>query len=135
MHYDNKRLALSIFWVLLGAVLMGLSVTEVLDSSIYSCMGGALMGVGVLQIIKVARYRRDSGYRERVDTEISDERNRFLRMKSWSWTGYIVVLIEALGSIAALILGQHTIQLMLSYSVCLIITIYWIMFLILSRKY
>ena len=46
MYYNNKKLALSIFWVVLGAVLLGLSVTGVLDSDVYSGMGGALMAVG-----------------------------------------------------------------------------------------
>ncbi len=54
--YNNKRLALSIFWVLLGIVLIGLSVMEVLDKSIYSGMGGALIGVGILQIVRIVRY-------------------------------------------------------------------------------
>ena len=34
MYYNNKRLALSIFWAVVGLVLTVLSVTEVLDSSI-----------------------------------------------------------------------------------------------------
>ena len=55
--YNNKRLALSIFWVLLGIVLIGLSVMEVLDNSIYAGMGGALIGVGILQIVRIVRYK------------------------------------------------------------------------------
>ena len=39
MYYNNKRLALTVFWIVLGAVLVVLTVTEVLDSSIYSGMG------------------------------------------------------------------------------------------------
>ena len=34
--YNDKRLALSIFWVILGAVLLVLSVTEVLASPRYA---------------------------------------------------------------------------------------------------
>ena len=135
MYNDNKRLILNIFWIVLGAVLVVLSVTEKLDSSVYAGMGGAMMAVGVLQLIRTARYRKNTEYREKVDTEVNDERNRFLRMKSWAWTGRIVVLAEGLGVIAAMILGQRTIQMILSYSVCLIILVYWITYLILSRKY
>ena len=112
--YNNKRLALSIFWVVLGVTLVGLSFAEVLDSSLYSGMGGALAAVGILQIIKNLKYRNNPVYREKVDTEVSDERNRFLRMKSWSWAGYIVVLVESIGVIVAMVLGQHMIQLILS---------------------
>lgn len=135
MYYNNKRLALSIFWVLLGATLLGLSIAEILNDSVYSGMGGALMAIGILQIVRIVRYRKDEKYRETIDTEIKDERNVFLRMKSWAWTGYIVVLVEAIGSVIAMALGQETIQLMLAYSVCLIIFVYWLVYIILSRKY
>ena len=133
--YNNKRLMLSIFWIVLGAVLMVLSVMGKLDSSMYSGMGGVLIAIGALQTIRNLRYRRDAEYRKKIDTEVSDERNRFLSMKSWSWAGYIVVLVEGIGVVAAMITGQKTVQLILSYSVCLIVTVYWITYLILSRKY
>ena len=135
MYYNNKKLALSIFWAVVGLVLTVLSVTEVLDSSIYSGMGGGLMAVGVLQSIRNVKYRKDADYRERIDVEANDERNRFLRMKSWSWAGYIAILVEAVGVIVAIILGEETIRLILSFSVCLILVAYWVSYLVLSRKY
>ena len=135
MYYNNRKLILSIFWMILGAVLLGLSVTEVLDSSMYAGMGGALIAVGALQTSRNLRYRKDPEYREKVDTEVSDERNSFLRMKSWSWTGYIVVLAEGFGSVAAMVLGKRELQLTLAYSVWLILVVYWISFFIISKKY
>ena len=110
MYYDNKRLALSIFWTILGITLIILSFTEVLQSSLYGGMGGGLTVVGVFQIIRNLRYRKDAEYKEKIDTEASDERNSFLRMKSWSWAGYITVLVEAIGAVIAMIRGQETIQ-------------------------
>ena len=135
MYFDNKRLALTIFWIVLGILLIILSVFDILDSSIYAGIGGALTAIGVLQLVRTMRYRKDSEYREKIDIEINDERNRYLRMKSWSWTGYIVVLIEGIGVVVALILGQETVQLILSYSVCLILVVYWLTYVILGRKY
>ena len=135
MYNDNKRLALSLFWLLLGAVLLGLSLAGRLDSELYSGLGGALMGVGALQLLRTARYRRNPDYREKVDTQNIDERNRFLRMKSWSWTGYLILIAEAVGAVIALILGKQDLQQMLSYQVCLMLTVYWVTYLILSRKY
>ncbi|MBQ1303207.1 MAG: hypothetical protein IIY29_07710 [Firmicutes bacterium] len=132
---NNRRLMLSIFWVVLGLVLVVLSIAEVLDSSVYAGMGGALTAVGALQVIRNLRYRGNEEYREKVDTEVNDERNRFLRMKSWSWAGYIVVLVEAIGVIVAMIMGKETVQMILAYSVCLILCAYWISYLVLSRKY
>ena len=135
MVYNNKKLILSIFWAVLGAALLVLSIAEVLTDSIYAGMGGALIAVGVLQMIRNLRYRKDAEYREKVDTEVNDERMSFIRMKSWSWTRYMLILIEGIGAIVALVLGQRTIQLVLSYSGWMIMVIYWVSYLILSRKY
>ena len=135
MYYNNRKLILSIFWMILGAVLLGLSIAEVLDSSAYAGMGGGLIAVGALQVARNLRYRKDPEYREKIDTEANDERNSFLRMKSWSWTGYVVVLVEGFGSVAAMVLGKRELQLTLAYSVWLILVIYWVTYLVLSKKY
>lgn len=135
MYYNNKRLALSIFWVVAGIVLTVLTVSGTLDSTLFSGMGGGLVAVGALQVARNLKYRRDPAYREKVDVELKDERNSYLRMKSWSWAGYVVVLVEGIGVIVAMFLGQRTVQNVLSYSVCLIIFVYWLSYLILSKKY
>ena len=135
MYYNNKKLVLSIFWIILGAVLIWLSIAEVLNPAYWSGMGGALIAVGVLQVIRNLRYRNNTEYQEKVNIEFNDERNKYLRMMSWAWTGYLVVLIEAIGMVVALIMEQHTIQVILAYSVCLIVGIYWIVYMILKRKY
>lgn len=135
MYYDSKKLVLSIFWVLVGAALIALSVMEVLNSSMYAGLGGGLFAVGLLQIARNIKYRKDPTYREKIDTEANDERNRYLRMKSWSWAGYIAILVEGIGAIVAMVAGEQTIQLVLSYSVCLLLAVYLISYIILSRKY
>ena len=135
MYYNNRKLAMSIFWVVAGAVLMGLSIAGVLENSYYSGMGSALFTVGVLQIARNLKYRKDDAYREKVDTEFKDERNGFLRMKSWSWAGYCTILAEAVGVVVAQLAGQRTISLVLSYSVCFLLATYWIAYMILKRKY
>ena len=56
------------------------------------------------------------------------ELKEFTNLRAVVWT-------EAVGSVIALLLGQHTVQLMLSYTVCLTIGVYWIVYLVLSRKY
>ena len=132
---NNKRLVLSIFWIVLGITLMILSIAEVLDDSVYSGMGGALTAVGALQLMRNLKYRRDPEYREKIDTELGDERNRFLQMKSWSWAGYIAVMVQSAASVAAYFMGQRTVQLVLWYSICLLGLAYWVSWMILSRKY
>ncbi len=131
----NGRLVLSVLWVVLGILLLGLSMAGVLDSSYYSGFGAAFLVVGALQVWRNLKYRKDASYRQKVDTEEGDERNDFLRMKSWSYTGLVVVFIEAVGVVVTGILGQEAVQQVLSGSVCLICLVYWVTYMILSRRY
>ena len=135
MYYNNKRLALSIFRIIVGASLFILSISEIIDSALYSGMGGALMAVGFLQVKRNLKYRKDPSYKEKVNIEITDERLKYLRMKAWSWAGYLVVLIQAIAAVVAAIQGHYIIQQVLLSSVCLIVSIYWISYLVLSKKY
>ncbi len=115
-------------------MLLGLVQAEKLDSA-YAGIGPALIVVGAFQTLRNLRYRKDPAYREKLDTEFSDERNNFIRMKSWTWTGIFVVIVEGIGGIIAMVLGERTVQLTLSYSVCLLLVVYWITYLVFSRKY
>ena len=133
--YGNKNLVLSIFWIVLGVILTALSIAEVLEPSTYSGFGGALIGVGALQVIKNLKYRNNPEYKEEIDTQTNDERNKYIRMKSWSWTGYILVLGSGICSVIAMIFGNHELQMYLSYTVCVIITVYWVTYIIMNKKY
>lgn len=132
--YDNRRLALNALWVMLGAALVWLSVTEVLDSSVYAGMGGALMCVGILQVARNVRYRRDGAYRERIDIEYTDERNHYLRKEAWTRTGSIVVALEAIGAVVAMVLNNTTVQLTLASTVSVTCLVYWASWMVLSRR-
>ena len=133
--YNNKKLALSFFWIVAGIAIVAFSVTEKLDSSFYAGMGGALAAVGVVQAIRNIKYRKNAEYREKINVEVNDERYSFLRMKSWSLTGYLFVLFAAAASIVAAVLGEKTVQITLGFSVCAVLVIYWVSYLVLSRKY
>ncbi len=129
------RIVMSIVWIVLGLVFLTLSIAGILDSSLFSGIGGGLLAVGALQIIRQVRYSKNAAYREKVDVERNDERNKFISMKSWSLTGIIVVLVNAVGSFIAMMLGHREIQQVMLYSICLIVGVYWITYMILSRKY
>jgi predicted phage tail protein len=135
MNYSKKHLMLSVFWIILGLVFTALAVTGTVEIDVLSGLGGGLIAVGVLQLIRNLRYRKDPAYREKVDTETGDERYRFIRMKSWSWAGCAVIAAEGIGTVAARLMGQDTVSDVLSYSVCLLLCAYWISFLVISRKY
>ncbi len=130
----DRRMIASICYVVLGAVLLALGIMEVVDE-FWSGMGGALIVVGILQVVRFFRYRNNEEYREKTEIANKDERNHFIRNKAWAWSGYLFILIAAVATIAFKIAGQDTLSFAASMAVCLLLVLYWVSFLILSRKY
>jgi len=86
-------------------------------------------------LIRWNKYIHNAQYREKVDVESNDERNRYLAGKAWGWAGYLFVLICAIACIVFQILGEEILSLAASVGVCLIIVLYWVSYFILKRKY
>ena len=134
MKYGKKKMALSIFWMVLGAALIGCEAAGLL-SEVWSCMGGGLLVVGGLQVYRQMKYRRNEAYREKVDIAMQDERNRFIRGKAWAWAGYLFVIITAVGSIALRVVGREELANLAACGMALLVFLYWGSYMVLSRKY
>ena len=134
MKDNKKNRFVSLLWVLLGVVLTVCAAAGALDSYWYS-FGMALLVVGGLQLWRQRRYRKNEAYREKVDTETGDERNRFIANKAWAWAGYGFVMIAAVASIIFKLLGREDLMMFCSFSVCLMVLLYWGSYMILKRKY
>ena len=134
MKDSKKNRYISLFWVLLGATLAICAIAGVVDIY-WNSVGMALLGVGGMQLWRQRRYRKNEAYREKVDTETGDERNRFIANKAWAWAGYGFVMIAAVASIAFKIAGREDLMMFCSFSVCLIALLYCGSYMILKRKY
>ena len=134
MKDNKKNRFVSLLWVLLGVVLTVCAAAGVLDSYWYS-FGMALLVVGSLQLWRQRRYRKNEAYREKVDTETGDERNKFIAGRAWAWAGYGFVMIAAVASIIFKLLGREDLMMFCSFSVCLIALLYCGSYMILKRKY
>ena len=130
----ETRILVSILWVILGGILEGLSFAEITDEY-WSGMGSALLTVGILQLLRWHRLRKNTAYREKMEVERHDERNHFIRGRAWAWAGYLFILIAAVASIILRVLHQDLLSLAASYSICLMLILYWISYLILRKKY
>jgi hypothetical protein len=133
MKYGRK-IWLSIFWVLLGLVLIGCEIAG-LVSEFWSGMGADFAAVGGLQVYRQLKYRTNEEYREQVDVALEDERNRFLRSKAWSWAGYLFVVIAAVVSLILRIAGEGDMADMAACGVALLVFLYWASYMVLKRKY
>ena len=130
----NRRLALGVVYIIIGILLSVLSFVSIVDEW-WQSFGVAIFIVGIVDIIRYIKYRRNVEYKEKVDLSNSDERNRFLSMKAWSWAGYMFVIISGIGVIGFQIAGLRVWSIACSYCVCLIMILYWISYTILKRKY
>ena len=131
---NGKRIAAQILCAMLGGVLLVLGCFEVVDS-FWSGMGAALMVVGALRLIRAYRFSKDASYREKVEIETGDERNRYLRGKAWAWAGYLFILIAAVAVIALKVAGQELLSMAASGAMCLMLVLYWGAYFLLRKKY
>ena len=130
----NKRLMLYVVYIVLGLALFVLGCMEYIDE-FWSGMGGALLAVAVLRLIRERRLYTDTAYREKLEIAESDERNSFIRLKAWAWTGYLLILILGIAVIVLKIIGLDMWSLAASYGVCLTLILYYVSYFVLSKKY
>ena len=125
---------LNCMYILAGIVLLALGVFEVVDS-FWSGMGSALCVVGIIRIVRNYRLNKDEKYKEKVEIELSDERNHYLRNKAWAWAGYLYVLISAIAAIVFKVIGQDMLSIYSSFTTCLVIVLFWFSYFYLKKKY
>lgn len=131
---NHKRLIANIVEIAIGIILSVLGYMGMIDEY-WTGMGTALIVVGIIFMIRQIRYQTNAEYKDTVDVEVNDERNRYLRLKAWAWAGYMLVLICAFASIIFKLLGNDQLSVMSGGCVCLLIVLYWASYMILRKKY
>ena len=120
--------------LLLLSLLLGLGVAGKVDE-FWSGMGGALIAVGAMNLIRNIRYQKSAEYRENVNTQRNDERNQFLHMKAWQMVGGWFVIIAAVATFVFKFAGKEDLMMLCGGAVGLMTFMYWIFFLYLKKKY
>lgn len=130
----KKYTFLNSLYIIAGVILFGLSVFEIVDS-FWSGMGSTLCVIGIIRFVRNYRLNKDEEYREKVEIELTDERNRFIRNKAWAWAGYLYILISASLCIIFKIMNQNDLSMYASGSTCLVLILFWVSYIYLKRKY
>ena len=130
----QRRWIASVVEIALGLVLTVCGALGVVDTY-WSGMGGGLLGVGIIQLVRYLRYYSNETYKSKVDVEVNDERNKFIALRAWAWAGFWYVMAGAVGSIAFQVLGKPELATMAGGSVCLLMAFCWISRIYLRRKY
>ena len=131
----NTRLYFALSFSIIGIALIIISaITNVLDGFL------GPWGLGLL-IIGIARVRNhflitknEETLRNREIAE-NDERNITIVNKARSISFILYILIASIAVIILQILNQTEVAIIVSFSVCALILIYWISYFIISRKY
>lgn len=129
-----KGYLVSVVYIILGIGLIGLGFAGMVDE-FWNGMGSALLVIGLIQLIRRYRLDKNEAYREKIEIETNDERNKFLRNKAWAWAGYLFVMIMAVASIVLRIMGQNELSIAVSGTVCLMLVLFWGSYIYLKRKY
>lgn len=130
----KKYTFLNSLYIIAGVILFGLGVFEIVDS-FWSGMGSTLCVIGIIRFVRNYRLNKDEEYREKVEIELTDERNRFIRNKAWAWAGYLYILISASLCIIFKIMNQNDLSMYASGSTCLVMVLFWVSYIYLKRKY
>ena len=131
---SKKRIVVQVLEIVAGIILLGLGIAGKVDE-FWSGMGGALIGVGAMYLVQNIRYQKNPDYRENVNTERNDERNKFLNMRAWQMAGGWFVIIAAVATFVFKFAGKEDLMMLCSGAVCLMTFMYWIFFLYLKKKY
>lgn len=125
-----KNMVVNIVFIILGITLNVLNIDP-----FWTGMGSSLIVIGCINLLRSYRLNKNEAYREKMEVELSDERNRFIRNKAWAWSGYLFVMIAAVLSIVFRIIGFNHLSIASGFAVLIVIVLFWISYYVLGKKY
>ena len=135
----RRELILGIIYIVAGIGMFVVSQVADMGGTAFARsapgLGGALIAIGAIRLYRCIRMEKDPEYRENFEVETHDERNAWLRMKAWSWAGYLFIMIAAVGTLVFMALDNKLMMQACSLGVCIMLILYWISFVIVRKKY
>lgn len=134
MNKVNSRM---IWYIILIVVGVALTITPAFGwlDDFWVGMGGGLIGVSVVRLIQIARYKTNENYAERVNVANKDERNLYIANKARSWAFYYSMLAECIGIIVLRVMEYPELSSLLGFVVCGQLLIYWGSWFYLKKRY
>lgn len=129
-----RNIIINTVYIVVGIVLVTLTLTNKIDN-IFLGFGSGLIGVGAVLLFRAIKYHTNQEYKEQIDTENNDERNRYISMKAWSWTGYLFIIICAVIALVCVIMSQIVYAQIALGAVATITLLYYISYLVIRKKY
>lgn len=131
----KKRLYYAIGYLVIGAALILLQFTGSVDSEMSSCFGAAFTVCGVVRIVQYIRLISNKDRMQQREIAEKDERNVMLWEKARSLAFGVYVMLSGCAIIVLYAIHLEFAGQMIAYSICALVFIYWICYMIVSRKY
>ena len=138
MEFKKKlktRLIVAVSYILLGLVLVAVDLMGQTDNYFYASFGFALVIMGLLRIFRHRKITADEKSIRQQELTESDERTRMIAERARSWTFSLTVTLSGAIVLVLSLLGYHDESLPFAWLVCGMVTVYWICYLIIRKKY
>lgn len=131
----KKRFCFNLVYLALGIGMIVTACMTDFENQFLSSFGCCLAVIGIAQGRRnLHLLRNDKACKQREIAE-TDERNIMLVNKARSWAFSLYIIAAGSGVIVLSLLAKHEMAQLLSWSVCLLIALYWGSYLFLRKKY
>ena len=131
----RQRWYLALSYCVIGLVLILVFWLGETENYFINSFGFALLFVGISRIVQNRKITKsDESMRKREIAE-SDERYRMIAEKAKSWTFTFSITAAGIIVIILSVLGYHDQAQPFAWFMCALVTIYWIFWLIIKKKY
>lgn len=131
----NKRLYYAIGYIVIGAALLLLQFAGRVNNEMCSAFGTVFIVCGVVRIIQHIRLVSDKDRMEQREIAEKDERNVMLYEKARSWAFGIYVILAGCAILVLYTLNMEFAAQIIAYTLCAMVFIYWVCYMIVRRKY
>ena len=131
----KQRFRIAVAYIVLGLGLVILDAVNHYENYFISSFGFALVLMGVLRLIAHRKITKDDASVRKQELSETDERTLMISEKAKSWVFSLSILISGILVIILNLLGYREAALPFSWFVCGMITLYWICWFIIRKKY
>ena len=138
MEFKKKmrlRLIIAISYIAVGFALILADTVKEFENSFFVSFGIALVVMGILRLFRYRKITRDTQAMRKQELAESDERTRMISERAKSWAFSLSLLVSGILVIVLNLLSYREQAQPFAWYVCGMVTLYWVSFLFIQKKY
>ena len=128
------RLYVAIVYIILGLAMIVIPLFLKNDNNFASSLGFAFVVIGIARIRQYKLITKSEDSIKKREIAESDERSIFIASKARGIAFFSYIIVAALVIIVLQVLNYSQIALIISATVCFMVLVYWISYLIISKR-